>query len=362
MRIETLSWFAERRAGASHGAFFVIAFGALILTLAGVTNGRDHSVDPAFLLNPTDAATNGLALSSTAGLQAGGVSSTDAGFVASEGENAGAPVAYFMHEVAAGESLGSIADRYGVSVDSLIWNNPEVFDPDLLIIGANLLIPGVEGIVYDVRVGDTINDIALTYNIDPQAVIDFGPNALATPDNIIEGMVLVLPGAVPPPPPVAFVDEPGPADEGTVDTPPDSSGPLPAAVGGGPAVIVPSIGYIWPVPGPVWSGFGPRWGSFHKGIDIGAGYGTGIGAAGSGLVVLATYRDNGYGNYVIVQHSDGSETLYAHMSQIYVAQGQYVNQGDVLGAVGCTGWCTGDHLHFEIHIGGAPVDPLGYLP
>jgi murein DD-endopeptidase MepM/ murein hydrolase activator NlpD len=79
-------------------------------------------------------------------------------------------------------------------------------------------------------------------------------------------------------------------------------------------------------------------------------------------VVLATYRDNGYGNYVIVQHADGSETLYAHMSAIYVAQGQYVNQGDVLGAVGCTGWCTGDHLHFEIHIGGSPVDPLGYLP
>jgi murein DD-endopeptidase MepM/ murein hydrolase activator NlpD len=79
-------------------------------------------------------------------------------------------------------------------------------------------------------------------------------------------------------------------------------------------------------------------------------------------VVLASYSGYGYGYYVIVRHGDGSETLYAHLSAIYVSLGQYVGQGEIIGAVGCTGWCTGPHLHFEVRIGGTPVDPLAYLP
>jgi murein DD-endopeptidase MepM/ murein hydrolase activator NlpD len=127
-------------------------------------------------------------------------------------------------------------------------------------------------------------------------------------------------------------------------------------------VAAPSAGYIWPVSGRVNSGFGPRWGSFHEGIDIGAGAGTAVAAAASGQVVLAVWGNYGYGSYVIVRHSDGSETLYAHLSSIYVSVRQQVGQGEVIGAVGCTGWCTGPHLHFEIRIRGAPVNPLPYLP
>jgi murein DD-endopeptidase MepM/ murein hydrolase activator NlpD len=83
-------------------------------------------------------------------------------------------------------------------------------------------------------------------------------------------------------------------------------------------------------------------------------------AAGSGQVVLAKYG-TGYGNYIIVRHGNGLETLYAHLSGIYVGLGQYVGQGEIIGAVGCTGWCSGPHLHFEVHAGG-PVNPLNYLP
>lgn len=70
----------------------------------------------------------------------------------------------------------------------------------------------------------------------------------------------------------------------------------------------------------------------------------------------------GYGHYIIIRHADGSETLYAHLSAIYVSLGQTVAQGEPVGAIGCTGWCTGPHLHFEVRIGGVPVDPLLYLP
>jgi len=79
-------------------------------------------------------------------------------------------------------------------------------------------------------------------------------------------------------------------------------------------------------------------------------------------VVLVAYGYYGYGNTVIIRHADGKETLYAHLSQIYVRMGQVVDQGETIGAVGCTGWCTGPHLHFEVRVGGVPVNPLNYLP
>lgn len=288
-----------------------------------------------------------------------------------EGEPSLAPEAtpdagYVQHVVEAGETLGGIAADYGVDTEYLIWNNPEVGpDPDSLIIGESLLVPTSNSIVYDVRLGDTITDIAATYGVDPSAVVSYEANRLESPDLITEGMVLVIPGAVPPPPPEPepVIEEPADVGGGIVLEEPVSA-PVPAAVDEPVAALVDTTfyGYIWPGSGTIWSYFGPRWGSVHKGLDIGMAYGEGVMAAAAGQVVLSTYSDNGYGNYVIVQHGDGSKTLYAHMSERYVSLGQYVNQGDILGAVGCTGWCTGPHVHFEIQIGGSPVDPLLYLP
>jgi murein DD-endopeptidase MepM/ murein hydrolase activator NlpD len=278
-------------------------------------------------------------------------------------------VAFTTHAVAAGETLSGIGAQYGVGVQYLLWNNPEVgADPDMLVEGENLLVPGSPGIVYDVRLGDTITDIAATYGIDPAAIVAFAPNRLESADMIVEGSVLVLPGAVPPAPPPAPVETPAPAAPEPAPAPPAEPAPRPLPVvvetsaPPQPAAPAVSTGFIWPVNGPLNSRFGPRWGSFHSGIDIGAAYGSAVSAAGSGQVVLASYSSYGYGNYVIVRHGDGSETLYAHLSSIHVSRGQYVEQGDIVGAVGCTGWCTGPHLHFEVRIGGAPVDPLVYLP
>jgi peptidoglycan DL-endopeptidase CwlO len=118
-------------------------------------------------------------------------------------------------------------------------------------------------------------------------------------------------------------------------------------------------GFIWPVNGPVTSGFGWRWGRMHEGIDIGVPSGTPIRAASSGTIVLASAY-GGYGNYTCISHGGGLSTCYAHQSSFARTSGS-ISQGSVLGYVGCTGHCFGDHLHFEVRINGSAVDPLGYL-
>ena len=117
---------------------------------------------------------------------------------------------------------------------------------------------------------------------------------------------------------------------------------------------------IWPVDGPVVSPFGMRWGRLHAGIDIAVGSGTAIRAADSGNVVLMGWV-GGYGNYTCIQHTGSLSTCYAHQSSFATSNGASVSQGQVIGYVGCTGHCFGDHLHFETRINGSPVDPMGYL-
>jgi murein DD-endopeptidase MepM/ murein hydrolase activator NlpD len=126
------------------------------------------------------------------------------------------------------------------------------------------------------------------------------------------------------------------------------------------------VQFAWPVHGPITSPFGMRVDpisgeySLHTGIDIGADYGTPIQSAADGSVIYAGWY-GGYGYAIIIDHGGGFSTLYAHCSSIYVAVNQPVRRGQVIGAVGATGWATGPHLHFEIRINGKPIDPLTRL-
>ncbi|MCR4639692.1 murein hydrolase activator EnvC [Ruminococcus sp.] len=137
-------------------------------------------------------------------------------------------------------------------------------------------------------------------------------------------------------------------------------------------------GFAWPAPGFCYisSYYGPRWGSFHGGIDVGdAGiHGGAACAAKSGTVITVCnscthdYAKNGscgcgggYGNYVVISHDGTYSTVYGHLASACVSVGQYVNQGDVIGYIGTTGWSTGPHLHFEVRVNGSRVDPLGYV-
>ncbi|MGZ8716056.1 MAG: murein hydrolase activator EnvC family protein [Gaiellaceae bacterium] len=125
-------------------------------------------------------------------------------------------------------------------------------------------------------------------------------------------------------------------------------------------VSSPPTGFIWPLSGPITSPFGIRWGTLHPGIDIGVPTGTPIHAAAAGKVIWCGWM-SGYGNLVMIDHGGSLASLYGHQSRIAASCGESVAQGQLIGYVGCTGFCTGPHLHFEIRVNGSPVDPLGYL-
>lgn len=121
-------------------------------------------------------------------------------------------------------------------------------------------------------------------------------------------------------------------------------------------------GFIWPVNGPIVSPFGMRWGRLHAGVDIAVPAGTPIRAAKAGTIVLnqTEAESGGYGNYTCIDHGGGVSTCYAHQSSFAITSGS-VSQGEVIGYVGCTGHCYGDHLHFEVRVNGVPTDPMGFL-
>jgi murein DD-endopeptidase MepM/ murein hydrolase activator NlpD len=138
-----------------------------------------------------------------------------------------------------------------------------------------------------------------------------------------------------------------PSSDGSTDTSPSTAPSAPVA-------------FIWPVSGPITSPFGMRWGTLHPGIDIGVPTGTPIHAAAAGKVIYCGW-ESGYGNLVMIDHGDNLASLYGHQSRIAATCGEEVTQGQVIGYSGCTGFCTGPHVHFEIRVNGTPVDPLGYL-
>jgi len=122
------------------------------------------------------------------------------------------------------------------------------------------------------------------------------------------------------------------------------------------------LSLAWPVTGPVGDGYGPRGDRFHAGVDIVAASGTPVGAAAPGRVTFAGYAAGGWGNLVVVLHDSGVRTLYAHLSKVSVRRGALVATGTRVGLVGATGDATGPHLHFEVRLRGAAVDPGPALP
>lgn len=135
---------------------------------------------------------------------------------------------------------------------------------------------------------------------------------------------------------------------------PPSPGPPPVSTG------PPGTGLSWPIGGRVTSEYGPRWGGFHAGIDISNAAGAPIAAARQGVVIFAGPM-GAYGLFVLVDHGDGMVTAYAHQSRLAVGKGAIVGQGQVIGYVGSTGRSTGNHLHFEVRVGGRPRNPRSYL-
>ncbi len=119
----------------------------------------------------------------------------------------------------------------------------------------------------------------------------------------------------------------------------------------------------WPADGTMTDGYGPRWGRMHLGIDVGILRSLEVRAAASGTVTAAGWLTGyeGYGNVVMVDVGGGYSVLYAHLSSSHVVPGQWLATGESIGEAGCSGSCTGTHLHFELRLNGVPIDPAPYL-
>ncbi len=263
---------------------------------------------------------------------------------------------FFIYTVQEGDTVGSLAAQFGISSQSILWNNLDLENGDFLSVGQRLRIPTSEGIVYEVRLGDTLGDLAGYFGVDVQDILDFPANGLSDVDDIVENQTIFVPNGTLPAP--AYSE---PAVEEEAPAPDDEPSDLPASP---PVVERPSsaTGFIWPVVGRISSYMGP---SHPLGIDIDQfnSPGAPVAAAAAGTVTFAGGNACcSYGLYVVIDHGNGFETLYAHLDPIAVVQGQQVAQGEVIGYVGLTGYTTGYHLHLEVHLNGQYVNPLNYLP
>jgi murein DD-endopeptidase MepM/ murein hydrolase activator NlpD len=277
-----------------------------------------------------------------------------------------APPAYQFYIVVEGDTASSISGQFGIKLDYLLWNNPELRDSDVLVPGQVLIVPSDNGIVHFVRYGETLSDIAARYSVGLNSILNYPGNDFADPNSVVENELVFVPGGKPPMAPApAPTPTPEPTEAPILVARPPAPEPRPAApqpaapVSPGPSS---SAGLIWPVYGPISSYMD---GSHPLGIDIDlyANPNAAIRAATSGRIIFAGGDPCcSYGLYVVLMSPNGIETLYAHFSSISVYAGQQVSQGTVLGYGGCTGYCTGNHLHFEVIDNGVRVNPLAYLP
>lgn len=244
------------------------------------------------------------------------------------------PPGFGRHVLRAGETLSEITDRYGIGMTALVGANPDLSSLDRLPVGVELLIPPGDGLLVTWDPGLDLAEVLRAHDADPVDVLR--ANRIHAPTDLRPGMLLWLPGV-----------EPSAALERLA------------------RVRELENRYVWPVHGRITSYFGRRnigmgTSSFHRGLDVAAPTGTPIVASRSGTVSFAGWSGS-YGYLVRVRHGGGEETWYAHQSRILVGVGQWVDQGDVLGRVGSTGLSTGPHVHFEIRRNGAALDPLGEL-
>lgn len=232
-----------------------------------------------------------------------------------------------VYEVHAGDTLSAIASRYGIPVSWIIISNN--LSSTTLYPGQKLLVPK-DGVLHTVKSGETVRAIAAAYGVSEEAV--------RQANGVFNGE--------PPAGTRLYIPQPR--------TVPLSSSTT-------------VQGFIWPVRGVISSPFGPRihpiYGipSFHTGIDIAVPEGTAVRAAAGGVVTFSGWQE-GFGLLVTIDHGNGYETYYGHLSKLLVTAGQSVSAGDVIALSGNTGLSTGPHLHFEVRYLGTPVDPRPLLP
>lgn len=243
------------------------------------------------------------------------------------------------YSVQDGDTVSSIAGKFGVSEETILWQN-DLTKKSVLKPGHRIEVLPVTGVIHKVQKGETIYSIAKKYQTEPQGILDFPFNTFVNDETfaLAVGQTVIVPEGTPPaqaPAPSAFARRT--PDAGTVTA---------------------SGSFIWPASGNI----SQRYSWYHKAIDISNKSAPEIIAADAGTVTVAGWPSNeGYGNRVIVDHGNGYETLYAHMAKVYVSVGQRVKRGDPVGQMGSTGRSTGVHLHLEVRKTKVALNPLEFL-
>jgi murein DD-endopeptidase MepM/ murein hydrolase activator NlpD len=262
------------------------------------------------------------------------------------------------YTVVAGDTMYTIAERFGIQPESLAWSNPRSIIGGLRP-GMSITVPPADGAVEQISNDRTIADLAVGYSVDPFAIIDWESNGLqgATPDTVLlSGMNIFVPGGQAEQ--ISWtprVERSGGDASGTGGTisfaigDPGSCGQQPNPGGFG--------GWIRPVGG---YSFVQGFSGFHTGVDLAAPVGTPVSAALGGTVIFRGWNNWGYGYLIVLAHGPIT-TVYGHLSEIYVSCGQSVAPGTVIGGVGNTGNSSGPHLHFEIRFSDIPTDPTGTM-
>jgi hypothetical protein len=261
-----------------------------------------------------------------------------------------------QHQVVAGDALFAIAVEYKIKPESLLWANYAALNDnaDMLSIGQTLYIPPEDGVLYQWKEGDILEAVASRFNVSVQAITGYPGNHLDMTNPVVQpGQWIMAPGGhrefkswvVP----MVFRPKSGVLKNILGPGGCDVSGGL---VGGG--------AFVWPSVNHVLSG-NDFW-SGHMGIDIAAGMGAAIYAADTGVVVYAGPIGGGYGNMIMIDHGNGYQTLYGHLSGINVRCGGNAVRGQLIGLAGSTGNSTGPHLHFEVRYLGGFINPWKVLP
>jgi LysM repeat protein len=235
-----------------------------------------------------------------------------------------------------GDTVSSIAVKFGVSADTIRWQNS--LSADVIKVGGTIAVLPVAGIAHKVQKGDTVYSIAKKYDAGSQAIVDFPFNTFANDETfeLAIGQTIIVPDGVMP----------------TAAVAPRARQITPSA-----GSVVASGQFVWPTQGIITQRF--SW--YHPGIDIANDAKPFDVAADSGTVEFAGWDGSGYGNMVLIDHGNGYKTRYGHMSQIMVISGQTVKRGNTIGRMGNTGRSTGTHTHFEIYQNGIRVNPLLFL-
>ena len=261
------------------------------------------------------------------------------------------------YTVQLGDSVFGIAEGFNLEPETILWGNFDVLndDPHMLRPGQELNILPVDGTYYQWQASDTLESVAESFGVQPEDITDWPGNGLDPIDPLVEpGTWLVIPGGE-----RAFKQWFVPAIARGQAGVGSAFGPGGCAQGfsGG---AVGTGGFIWPSANHTVSG-NDYW-SGHLAIDIAGGTGDLVWAADSGVVVFAGWSTVGYGNMIMIDHGNGWQTLYAHLSAVRVGCGESVGQGSTIGAIGSTGNSTGSHLHFETRFEGGFVNPHFVLP